>query len=375
MHVLMFSTDDRVFEAGSEVRGRMERLAEELGSLRIIVFTRAERREETAGKKLFLYPTLAAFSISAYRAVVALSERLAGAMGRPALITVQDPLASPIAFRLRRRFSVPVEIQVHTDFLNTAFRFETLKNRLRYHFYRWALRRADSIRVVSGRIRRGMVDYLGIPPERIVVLPVFADVAAIRAAIPASELRRLYQHFHPIVLTVGRLTREKNFRLALEIFAGFRRQSPNSLLLIIGDGPERGVLESHARSLGIAESVRFLGWQKDLVPYYKGADALLVTSRYEGYGRMFVEAAASGLPIISTDVGIVGELLKPDESALVFRTAEEGSAALERLFRDPSLREKLRGNATATVATFPDREAYAALLRASLGRLARGVAP
>lgn len=114
--------------------------------------------------------------------------------------------------------------------------------------------------------------------------------------------------------------------------------------------------------------MHFVGWQQDPAPHYRGADILLVASRYEGYGRMFVEAAAAGLPIVSTDVGVIGETFKDNESALVFRDAAGGAEAILRLAHDQLLAERLRLNARRAIADLPDfpayLERYAAAIRA-----------
>lgn len=366
MNVLMLSIDDRAFEAGSDVRERLQASGPLFDSLHVIVFTRRERHAAAIAPNTWLYPALAAFSPFAFLTALRLSRRILRETGRDTLVTSQDAFTNLVAFALRRRFKAPVQVQIHTDFLARAFRRESFKNRIRYFLYRWSVRRADCIRVVSKRIKRSLLSVIHSPLPPIVVLPVFVDVQKIADAAPAFDLRRRYPGAHPIIFWVGRLTREKNFGLALEVISELVDEFPKLLLLIVGDGPERESLKLKVQSLKLDESVRFEGWQRDVAPYYQGADALLVTSRYEGYGRMFIEAAAAGLPIVSTDVGIVGELLKPEESVLIFRTPEEGRAALRRLLGDHELHTRLRENARRAVLALPDLPAYLEAYRAAL---------
>ena len=83
---------------------------------------------------------------------------------------------------------------------------------------------------------------------------------------------------------------------------------PDLGLIIVGSGSLANKLKKLAYNLNIASQVVFVGWQTDLIPYYKGCDILLVTSWYEGYGMVFKEGQSVGCKIVSTDVGIAREV-------------------------------------------------------------------
>jgi len=87
-------------------------------------------------------------------------------------------------------------------------------------------------------------------------------------------------------------------------------------LWIVGDGKQRQALKHEVETRLIA-SVKFQGWQDDLDKFYNQADAFLLTSNSEGWGMVVVEAASFGLPIIMTDVGLAGEVIKDGESGIV----------------------------------------------------------
>ena len=372
MHVLMLSIDDRAFEAGSEVRERLQAYGPLFESLRVIVFTRRDRQAAAIAPNTWLYPAPAAFSPFAFLAALRLSRRILRKTGRDTVVTSQDAFTNLVAFFLQRRFGLPVQVQIHTDFLAPAFRRESFKNYLRYLIYRWSVRRADCVRVVSERIRHSLLSAIRYPLSApVVVLSVFVDAQKIADAAPAFDLRQRCPGAHPIILWVGRLTREKNPGLALEVMAEFVNELSKSLLVIVGDGPERERLKFKVKSLKLEHNVRLESWQQDLIPYYQGADALLVTSRYEGYGRMFIEAAASGLPIVTTPVGLVGEILKPGESVLIFRTIEEGVRALSHVLRNHELGGHLTKAAREAVALLPDLPNYLARFRASFSNCRR----
>jgi glycosyltransferase involved in cell wall biosynthesis len=109
---------------------------------------------------------------------------------------------------------------------------------------------------------------------------------------------------HPTILTVSRLAREKNIDLVIRALV----RVPDAHLYILGDGIERARLEDEARLSGVLERVHFLGWVEDPSPYLQHADCFIQMSSYEGYGVSLIEALASGIPIVTTDVGVVSEL-------------------------------------------------------------------
>ncbi|GIW68437.1 MAG: hypothetical protein KatS3mg099_385 [Candidatus Parcubacteria bacterium] len=109
----------------------------------------------------------------------------------------------------------------------------------------------------------------------------------------------------------GEWSGKKGGSVALEVFRYLLEKDPHACLVMVGDGSERPALEAKARRLGVGERVVFPGWQEDAFAWIAGADAFLLTSFHEGFGRALVEAALAGKPIVSTDVGIVGEILRP----------------------------------------------------------------
>ncbi len=110
--------------------------------------------------------------------------------------------------------------------------------------------------------------------------------------------------FSSRVLVMSRLEPEKDVAFAIRTFA--ENAPVTSCLIIVGDGNERPSLESLVKTLPCRERIFFEGWQ-DPSAYYKIADLVLVTSRYEGYGLVIIEALAAGTPVISSDVGIARE--------------------------------------------------------------------
>ncbi|KRA42335.1 glycosyltransferase [Pseudoxanthomonas sp. Root630] len=133
-----------------------------------------------------------------------------------------------------------------------------------------------------------------------------ADPSARRALVAELELPAGSR----IVGTVGRLQPVKDHALLLRAFAKVRVQVPEAVLVIVGDGPLRGALEAQAVQAGLADAVRFLGDRHDVPRLLAGMELFALSSSSEGYSIALLEACASGLPIVATDVGGNREIVR-----------------------------------------------------------------
>jgi glycosyltransferase involved in cell wall biosynthesis len=115
--------------------------------------------------------------------------------------------------------------------------------------------------------------------------------------------RRTAIRSNPLILCVGRLCQQKNFAVALHAFA-LLPAITNARMLILGEGPTRSSLQHTAIQLGIAERVEMPGYVPDAAPYFAQADLLMMTSHYEGYPAVLIEAMAAGLPIVTTNCSL-----------------------------------------------------------------------
>lgn len=104
----------------------------------------------------------------------------------------------------------------------------------------------------------------------------------------------------PIFVGIGRLVPQKNFQLLIRAFARLSNRQ-RARLIIIGDGPLRSELQGLACRLGIAGDVHLIGYRANPAPYFEQAAAVVLASRFEGFGNVLVEAMSRGTPVISTD--------------------------------------------------------------------------
>src|SRR3989344_460199 len=244
-------------------------------------------------------------------------------IARPDVVSTQDPfLIGLLGWVIARMRGAKFHVQVHTDVFDPDFAAHSSANKLRALLARFIFARADSIRAVSERAKKS-VTARGIRAE-VSVLPVFIDAEAAERAVPFNR-RQLYPQFEKLLLFAGRLEPEKNAAGALRVMAKILKEEPRAGLIVLGAGSQRTYLESLARELEIGEHVAFEPYQ-DPFPFYKAADLLLITSRYEGYGMAVVEALRSGCPGLSLDVGVAGEV-----GALITSFENMPAAALQVL--------------------------------------------
>ncbi len=244
------------------------------------------------------------------------------------------------AVQLAREFNVPVTIKARGSDIALWGQRPAARRAIL-----WAAGRAQGITAVSEKLK-GEIEAMGVPDEKIGVhytavdLDNFApgDRQAARAAL-AGELGLEpgpgCDSGRPLIVSVGSLTPVKDFPLLLNAL----RQVPAADLLIAGHGPERAALEQLAGTLGLGARVRFLGAiAHDRLPLlYRAADLFALASQREGLANVWIEALASGTPVVTTDVGGAREVIDRPEAGRVAaaRTPEALAAAINDVLAMP----------------------------------------
>jgi glycosyltransferase involved in cell wall biosynthesis len=124
-----------------------------------------------------------------------------------------------------------------------------------------------------------------------------------------ASLRSEWGNRRPVLVLAARLRPEKGHQFLLEAVGRLRRNFPRILLVLAGDGSLRPGLEQQAASLGIADHVRFLGLRNDIPEILATADLFILPSLSEGIGTAAIEACAAGLPVVSSRVGGMPEVI------------------------------------------------------------------
>jgi glycosyltransferase involved in cell wall biosynthesis len=199
--------------------------------------------------------------------------------------------------RVDTRLVVNEQNALSLEAAHSPRRRHRLMPRLIGRFYPWA------DRIVS--VARGTADDLarttGLPRGRIEVVhnPIVTPELKELAEAPVD-----HPWFRPgeppVVLSVGRLSRQKDFGTLLRAFARVRDRRP-ARLVILGEGPERGSLESLISELGLLEVATLPGWIANPYPWMANAGAYVLSSRWEGLPSVLIEALYCGVPIVATD--------------------------------------------------------------------------
>jgi glycosyltransferase involved in cell wall biosynthesis len=150
-----------------------------------------------------------------------------------------------------------------------------------------------------------------------------------------------------IIGIVARLNPVKNHQLLLEAFAIIKQQLPEAALVVIGEGECRPALEASIQRLKLPDAVFLLGDRSDVHTLLAGCDVFVLSSDNEGYSLALLEAAASGLPLVATDVGGNVDIVNPDLNGLLVpaKDPEALATALTRLLTDVPLAEHMGANA------------------------------
>ena len=205
-------------------------------------------------------------------------------------------------------------------------------------------RLVDAVLVNSGAARAELVDRFGVSGSMIENVGVGTDVAAIDAVPADAEVRRsLAPNGERVVGIVAKLSPVKGHRIFLKAAARTAQRTEDVVFAVVGDGPEREALESEAVGLGISERVRFLGVREDVPALLKAMDVMVLSSTSEGSPNVILEAAAAGVPVVSTRVGGVPELVADGETGLLVEPGDAValSEAVGKLLEDRELAERM----------------------------------
>jgi glycosyltransferase involved in cell wall biosynthesis len=350
LKVLMISSDRKLGEAGSAVSERMKEYGTLVEELHIVLLSDRSHglKEAELAKNVWVYPTNSLTSILRPIDAARLGKKIIfdkKFVRGKSVITADSFEAGWAGLKIKKKWRLPLEVQIHTDPFSPYF--SGFQNSVRKLFAKKILRSADSIRVVSENLKSKIQNLKS--DANIFVLPIFVNRSRIEDAPIKFDLHSRYP-WHFILLAVSRLAPEKNLELALQALALVREKFPDTGLVIAGSGPEEGRLKSLAEKLKLEGAVEFAGWQNDLASYYKTANAFIQTSFFEGYGLSLIEAGLSNLPALTTPTGIALEL-EHGKDALIYPADRPDlfAVGIGDLIENNQKRENLRFNLRRTL--------------------------
>ncbi len=256
----------------------------------------------------------------------------AGAVGRAAALAAGD--ARP-----------PVIVHTYHGHVLRGY-FDPIRTQLFRATERALAQHTTRLIAVGPQVRDDLVELGVAPPEKFSVIRLGIDLESrVLHDSRAAEYRRLLgipaERF--VVGWIGRMTSIKRVPDVMLSFKRLLDLGLDATLCLVGDGPDREPAERQAKELGIARHVLWLGYQRDVSPYYALFDALVLPSANEGTPVVAIEALAAERPVVATRVGGVPDVVTQDEDGFLVEVGDvDGIAAsLARLARDPELRARM----------------------------------
>ncbi|MDZ4079373.1 glycosyltransferase [Hydrocarboniphaga sp.] len=224
---------------------------------------------------------------------------------KPDAMLVAKDRAGRAAIRARARVGaqMPLWIRLGTN-LSAALERKSAFNRwLRTAPMRRLYALASGVIAVSEGVRQDTLAITGLAPERVRVIrnPVITPELEALAREPVDHpwLPPREQRGEPVIMGMGRLTRQKDFPTLIRAFAAMQAQRPARLILL-GEGRDRDALAALAQELGVADRLHFAGFQKNPYAWLSKADLFVLSSAWEGSPNALTEALALGVPSVST---------------------------------------------------------------------------
>jgi glycosyltransferase involved in cell wall biosynthesis len=212
---------------------------------------------------------------------------------------------------------------------------------------RWLARGTDRLVTVSPRLRAQLL-AMGIGrPDQVEVIPLGLDLGRFRSArsasAPALRAGLGLASGTPLLGSVGRLVPIKDHPTLFRALARLKGDGEAAHLVVVGDGEERAALARLAEALGLSARVHFLGWRADLETILSELDVVICSSRNEGTPVALIEAMAAGVPVLSTEVGGVADLVTHGVTGWLVPAGDPAAMAeaIQHLLAVPELRVRL----------------------------------
>jgi glycosyltransferase involved in cell wall biosynthesis len=245
----------------------------------------------------------------------------------------------PTAMRISRALNVPFSVTAR----GSDIQYWMTRPRVAPQILE-AAKAAGGMLAVSAALRNVMIDH-GMPSERITTHYTGVDQQLFRPRQRAEQKQKLGVT-GPLILTAGALIPGKGQRLAVAAL----EHIPGGTLILVGDGPDKKALQRLASQLNLRSRVRLLGNvpHSEVAALMAAADVMLLPSRSEGLANVWVEALASGTPVVTCDVGGAREVVRhPETGALVPPNALLIADAVNRILANPPDQQEVRRTVSA----------------------------
>jgi glycosyltransferase involved in cell wall biosynthesis len=233
---------------------------------------------------------------------------------------------------------------------------------------RLLLQRRDRVVAVGQAVRQALIDNEGLPPDKVAVIYNGIDLSPFSNGCHRQALRHEMgiSDRDLVILQVARLDPLKDHPTAIQAIERVVRRRPDARLLLVGEGPELSKLQQLVVQRNLSAHVRFLGSRKNVGRLLSGGDLFLLTSVTEGIPLAVIEAMAAGLPVVSTSVGGMAEVVEHRRTGLLAPSGDHAALAesILELAENPPLARQMgqRGRDRAWTA-FSESQMLASYLQ------------
>ena len=274
-------------------------------------------------------------------------------------------------------FLMNVPVRVHTFHGHTFYGyFNKVKNAILLTIERLLALTTTRIVAISSLQKRDLTEkYKVASKKKCEVIQLGLDLDGYLKINPVENKKKILDSRNTdiIIAAVGRITNVKNHRFFVDIAKLFyeKNKEANVKFAIVGGGELKDEIEEYKNSLGLSNKVCLLGWQDNMAEIYSGIDIFALTSKNEGTPVSMIEAMASGLPVVSTNVGGVSDLIEDGVSGYPISdfNKEEFVSKLEKLASDKDLRLALGKNGRIKVRNIFTKEILKANIESLYERL------
>jgi glycosyltransferase involved in cell wall biosynthesis len=239
--------------------------------------------------------------------------------------------------------SAPLIVGVH-NIMNMSLKGQRLE-RIKRILISKTYPRADLILILSNTMREDLIRNFNLPAPLMRIVHNPMDIEKIEAISLKDPDHPWFSDNIPVIISVGRLHRQKNFPVLLKAFAKLRKKG-DFRLIILGEGSERGALMKLVKELRIEDSVQLPGFVKNPFAYLNKSSLFVMSSTHEGLPVALIEAMACTVPVVASACPSVAEMITDYENGLLAPVSDPValSAAMWRVLNDDGLRKRLVEN-------------------------------
>ncbi len=330
----------------------------------VFVFAQTDSHYEDEVPFIFRYPSLNLPLQDDIPAVIPVSpyvDQLLPVLKLDVIHTHHPILLGQTAAKKAEELNLPLIFTFHTQYREYTHYFplpqDQIQEFLKDVVQTWLMdfmRKCQHIVIPSESMKDTLVREYGLQ-DHYTVIPTGIDLKPYQQADGKSFRSKMGWNDDKVLISIGRLSKEKNWVTLLQAAQKVYRNHPELRVVIVGDGPDREALEDLAAELGIAERVTFTGELpfSDVINYLKAADIFGFASVTETQGLVTLEAMAAGLPVVAVDASGTRDIVDNGKQGfLVPNDADALANPISIFFESPARIRKFRAHALKRAKTF-----------------------